>query len=314
MYTLETVAGYILVARKSPMTNIEGGYNYIDPHPIIDRQLKSGGAYENVFFNERTNSYIKVQYTMDQFRRRVTAADKKGRDKFIAIFGCSYVFGWAVNDNETLPSRIAAHCREYVPYNYGIPGVATQHMYYHLLNGNMRDEIPEENGILIYFYAPFQNNRIIGGMPDFNVYIHKFPCYEIEEGSLVYKGSFREAHPWRSLVYDTLFKCNTMKAFNFYLPLHYSGKHWDTIAAQIVESKSLFQEQFPGCPMVVLLFDTRDKWNELEKRLVANDIVTVELYHLVQKDFWLRKMYPDGHPKPELYELMAKGIANELKL
>lgn len=311
---VEVVAGLILDAKQPPMPNIRGGFEYIETHPVLERQLKCGGIYKNAYFNQSSNDIIGVTYSLDSYRRRITPVEKENRDKFLAFFGCSYVFGWAVNDHETLPANVSKYCREYVPYNYGIPGVATQHMYYRLLHGNIRDEIPEEKGILIYLYAHFHNNRIIGGMPDFNVYVENFPCYEIENDSLIYKGSFREAYPWRSRVYDTLFKSSTVKAFNLYLPLRYSEKHWDTIAAQIIESKRLFQEQFPDCPMVVVMTGPQETGKFLKSRLSDNAIQCIMLFDLISIELYRSKLYPDGHPKPELYDLMAKVIANELQL
>ena len=313
----EVICATFIGNQQPVMPNIRGGYNYLDVHPILGRHLRPGGVYKSTFYVEEENTFINASYTLDEYRRRVTPLhndDDALRDKFLAFFGCSFVFGWAVNDDETLPFQIGKLTKEYRPYNYGFPGGATQHMYHRLLASDMSTEINEKKGVLLYLFVPFQINRIIGGMPEFNLWTDEYPCYRNENGSFRYKGSFRQAYPWRATLYDVLYKSNTLRAMNFNLPLHHNDKHFDIVLSYFVESKKLFMKRFPDSDFVVVLFGDASKVQPIQSRLNRCGIDNIVLDEVISFDLVRNKRFPDGHPKPEWHELIANTIVHELKL
>lgn len=55
--------------------------------------------------------------------------------------GCSYIFGTTVEDNQTIPFYVAERNKTIMPYNFGKPEGALQHIWYHLQNTNIKKDV-----------------------------------------------------------------------------------------------------------------------------------------------------------------------------
>ncbi len=258
-----------------------------------------------------------AQYTLTKDRLRFTpVSNPEDRDRFFAMFGCSFVFGTTVNDDETIPAYIGRNQTRYMPYNFGKPGMGVQSAYRHLLTHDLREELREDNGILAYLYLSFHFRRTIGGVPSPGNTADA-PCIILEDGALTMKGSFREASPWRWFVYETLRKLNTPWFFNYTFPLNApQPEHWDLIAALFVESARLFYDAYPDGRFVVVFWSDPLDMTEISRRTAASDvsIETVDLGRMIQEQGATIKTFPDGHNTPQSNNTLSSLLIDALSM
>lgn len=283
-------------------------------HPELGYQINDDGVYETAYhFSDGAPSIITRATLKGGIRH--TPVSENSRHKFAVFFGDSFTFGVGVNDDETLPYYFGQEAPEYRPYNYGVPGGAVQNMYYKLSTEDLTKTINESSGIAVYWYFGFHTNRVVGGMPGFNKWADITACYELEGDSLVLKGNFRQAHPWRSVLYDLLYLSNTCRYVGFYLPLAHTEKHYDTAAFMLLESMRLFKEQFPQSEFIVLFWNSKVPYLPVMECVNAQGVRTIavrEFFEGIDNSQELPKTLPDGHLLGQDYKRIAEGLVTHL--
>ena len=134
-----------------------------------------------------------VNYTTDEFSRRITPWSSRGPvDKFALFFGCSFMFGQGVMDNETLPYYVGELTSRYRPYNYGGIGYGPQQMLAKFQERTLPREVSERQGVLIYLLIGDHVNRAIGSVQVHNDRGIGMPFYTVDsDGMLVRRGNFK---------------------------------------------------------------------------------------------------------------------------
>jgi len=284
-------------------------------HPALGYQINDDGVYETAYHFKDGMPPIITRATL-KGGIRYTPVSENTRHKFAVFFGDSFTFGVGVNDDETLPYYFGQEAPEYHPYNYGVPGGAVQNMYYKLSTEDLTKTINESSGVAVYWYFGFHTNRVVGGMPGFNKWADTTACYELEGDTLVLKGNFRQAHPWRALLYDMLYLSNTCRYVGFYLPLVHTQKHYDTAAFMLLKSIRLFKETFPQSDVIVLFWNGRVPYLPVMDRLNAQGVRTIlvrDFLDGIDNPQELPKTMPDGHLLGQDYKRIAEGLAGRLK-
>lgn len=283
----------------------------LKPHPILGYQLNDDGVYECSFYFRDNSPPIHSHATLKDGLRLSPVSEGK-RDKFAVFFGDSLTFGEGVNDTETFPYYFGDFAPEYRPYNFGVPGGSVQNMYYRLSTEDLNEIIKETSGIGVYWYFGFHTMRLAGAMPYFNIWVDKTACYEMEAGSLVYKGSFREAHPKRSMLYDLLYMSRTCRYAGLNLPLRPSPKDFDRAAIMLLESAQLFKEQFPESIFIVMFMHYEEYYQPIMEYLRSQGIFVFETTGML-KSKGLPDFLPDGHMRGEHYKHIAEKLAQKVQ-
>ncbi|SNB46627.1 hypothetical protein [Geobacter sp. DSM 9736] len=99
---------------------------------------------------ETTNLHSSFRAT-----RTHQAAVPANRDK-LWIFGCSYTYGYSLNDDETYPWIVQNHLSNYDVQNFGVTGYSTLQSLIQLKLAIQKKEIPK---IVVLAYAPFHDTR-----------------------------------------------------------------------------------------------------------------------------------------------------------
>ncbi len=284
-------------------------------HPVLGYQINDDGVYETAYhFSDGSPSIITKAILKGGMRH--TPVTENNRDKFAVFFGDSFTFGVGVNDNETLPYHFGQVAPEYRPYNFGVPGGAVQNMYYMLSTENLAERIKEPSGIAVYWYFGFHTNRVVGGMPGFNKWADTTACYELENDTLVLRGNFRQAHPWRSFLYDMLYLSSTCRYVGFYLPVAHTEKHYDTAALMLLESIRLFKAQFPKSDFIVLFWNGKVPYLPVMERLNTQGVHTITVRDFldgIDNPQELPNTLPDGHLLGQDYKRIAEGLAGRVQ-
>lgn len=77
-------------------------------------------------------------------------------EKEIWIFGCSYTYGWSLNNQDTYPWLLQERFPEYEIVNFGVEGYGTIHSLIQLREALQKERPPK---IIVLAYADFHNQR-----------------------------------------------------------------------------------------------------------------------------------------------------------
>jgi hypothetical protein len=133
---------------------VEPGGRLYDDDPIMGYCLKPGR------FTVTMADGFPVQTTHLPSRERATGGtnEPSGRSE-IWIFGCSYTYGWSVNDGETFPWLTQQGLPSFRVRNFGVPG-------YGNLQGLLRFREELKQGVspkmVVLVYASFHDERNAG--------------------------------------------------------------------------------------------------------------------------------------------------------
>lgn len=302
------------------------------PQPTVADSLLAYRLPENKTIQHRylvNDSLIYEQhYKIDSFSRRETPADTLTKDKFIAVAGCSFAFGYGVSDNETLPYFLQQQMPGYEGYNYGVSGYGTQHLLLQTREKINPTEIKQKQGILVYFFIDNHLNRLIGSRRIIKLWGENFPYFFLDdalpagrqENKLQQNGTFKTGRKWKTLFYKTITNSAIVDILDLEIPFSISKDDFRLAAAVISESKKEFEKNFPCLPAgkagskFVVLFCPGSKCSgELAALLAKKDIDFVDyslLFDINSKEY--RSHYSDPHPNGKAYEELAKKLGEYL--
>lgn len=290
------------------------------PHPVLGYEItRKDGAYFHKGLRGDGSVWEKV-YTIKNGMRITPVSNPSTRDKFLAMFGCSFVFGWACNDDETLPARLAEYASGYMPYNFGDCGKATQAMYWKLKTGEVRAVIAQSEGIGMYFCPGFHVRRVNLMMPESVRWTHTLPEFISVGDELLFVGSMGEFYPYRMMLHKLLYKSSTLRYANFNIPLQVTEAHWDRLLLQIVASERIFKDQFTNSDFIVVLLgcgrlmDLSLLAEKLKERGIRSIDITSFIESAKTRHVNHEFLLPCGHPSPFMHDLIARHLAAELAL
>ena len=156
-------------------------------------RLRPGATVTHPDFNFR------ARYTIDGEGRRVTHSAAGGLRPALHFIGCSWTFGWGVDDHETYPALLA---RDRRVVNWSVPGYGLGHHYLGLERRGILRQAATDGAIVIYPWmyhhqcrhwrrrSWFATREDIAHLP---VPGAANPLFEIEHRALVHRGLIRAA-------------------------------------------------------------------------------------------------------------------------
>ena len=94
-------------------------------------------------------------------RRLVQQSHTKLRKEFLIFLGCSYIFGEGLDDEDTLPWKMAQKITTRAIYNYGVPAGSPAIAWKISKYRKLPTEIKEESGSALYFLWDFHLARLV---------------------------------------------------------------------------------------------------------------------------------------------------------
>lgn len=285
-----------------------------NPKPTVPDSVFGYRLPENKTINHRylvNDSLIyKQNYKIDSFSRRETPTDTILKDKFVAVAGCSFAFGYGVNDNETLPYFLQQQMPNYQGYNYGVSGYGTQHLLAQTSEKITPEEIKQRQGILIYFFIDNHLNRLVGSRRIIKLWGENFPYFFLDDDKkLQQSGTFKTGRKWKTLFYKVLTNSAIVDILDLEIPFNISDDDFKLAASVIKESKKEFEKNFPGSKFVVLFCPGSKCSGELAALLAKRNIDFVDyslLFDINSKEY--RSHYSDPHPNGKAYQEIAKKL------
>jgi len=290
------------------------GYFARDANGIIEA---SPGDHFVVSRRRSTGEPIyRLTYSFDRFGRRITPVEPGAeRRRFAIVLGGSFAFGEGAAANQTLPARIGALTKTYVPYNYGFHGSGPFDALARLDAGNLPEEVPETEGVGLYLYMDDHINRVndsskIAGWHRREVYYR-----QTADGGFMRDGSFQSAHPWRTAFYTVLYHSNLLRALGIAVPVRTTSAHLDRTADVLAAIRDRFVAEFAGSELVVVVYPGSGYAADIRERLTKHGVRSLDYSDLYDRlDPRYRLAPEDSHPSAAAHELVARAIVRDLGL
>lgn len=282
---------------------------------------------EQLGFINRPNSRVEVKswsygkpnpkafYIIDSLGRRDSEIKKgiSADKKYALFFGCSVTFGSWVNGDQTLPAFFEGIDTSFHAYNYGVSGYGAHHLLALFESRNLREEIPEKDGIAIYSYFIGHTQRAIGDMESYLSWNASSPYYYLKENEVVRDRDFKNGRRLISWFYEFISKTYFCKYYELKFPGELKPRHYQLVSKIIEKAYLKYKEQFGNDNFYIVLlpgFET----DEMKPYLEKLNLQIIDCTNFVTS-YWQDKYHfkGDGHPRPLFYNILAKHIHETLK-
>lgn len=313
---------YIKVVIKQPKIEKNWGEE-------IDKTIKSPlGSVAKADLKNWKNFYIKDGkevsgiVNFNEYRHRMSEVDNiDNRSRFATFFGCSATFGLCLNDVETIPSEFGKYAKEYVPYNLALSGWGTGQMLLTLQSGELQKEVKQQTGVGIYVYSECHIRRII--MSQFEVAhgrVH-FPCYELIDTNIVYRGSFLETYPIETKLFTILGKSGIWAASGMKWPMIVPENAFELCGEMIHQSQLEFNKIWPDAKFYVVCYSIYNgkankdlcklvpylnKWNI---KYIPGNVTEMAINNIPNQN---DRSFDGFHPTKQMSEEFSKSIVSYL--
>jgi hypothetical protein len=257
-----------------------------------------------------------VQYSIDGLARRITPGAAPGpRRTFLLFFGCSVTFGEGVQDTETLPHFVAERAPHVRTYNYGFHGYGPQHLLARLETEDLRTQVAEAEGTLVYLFIDAHVNRAIGSMVVYTGWADTAPYYERgPDSALVRHGTLTTGRPMTSIVYSILGRSQVLKRWHLDVPPVITKRHVDLTARILAASAGRFRQQFGKGRFVVVIFPGSQHALRLGRALERHGVEFLDYSALFDAADPAYTIPNDWHPSPLAHRRLAERLVMDLGL
>ncbi len=195
---------------------------------------------------------LEATYAFDSLGRRITLAPAIHKSKSVLFFGCSFTYGDGVNNEETLPSQFALLDTSVNVYNYAIDGWGPQQTFLQVEKRKLSIETQSDTAIGVYVWIDDHLKRASLYKSHYQGWTQFFPCFVLENKSLVYKGSFEKTYPFKGLCFELL--NNSIFFKNIDIPAHETAQDYTLAVALLQASKTAFLKNFKHGKFIVFLY------------------------------------------------------------
>lgn len=245
------VAAFIVVKDKKNQLvySIEGARKIKDS--IYGYRYPSNATRHEIVRNADTVLF-EATYTFDALGRRITYAPANHKSKSVLFFGCSFTYGDGVNNEETFPSQYAILDSSVNVYNYAIDGWGPQQTFLQIDKRKLSVETQSDTAIGVYVWIDDHIKRASLYKSHYQGWTQFFPCFVIENKSLVNRGSFEKTYPFKGFFFELL--NNSLFFKHIEIPTHETEKDRALAVALLQASKTAFLKSFKHGKFVVFLY------------------------------------------------------------
>ncbi|MEC7275529.1 MAG: hypothetical protein VXV96_04340 [Bdellovibrionota bacterium] len=291
-------------------------YEYTKEKDFTDDSLlgfKHRPFQKNTMIRRTESSIIyHFDFQTNEFGRRIDPRFHSRDKKFFYIaYGCSYIFGTGLENQDTLTSSLNSSLKETHAYNFATGGIGPNFMLADLRREDFKKEVTQTEGIFHYFYLGAHVLRANGFMEQLSWYSES-PYFEKEGDILVRRGNFNTGRPVLTKLYNFLRTVlNWSRWGNFPKPM---DSHYLYTCDLISESKKAFKKHFPKAKFVVSEHPliTYKMPPLLTECLKERGITLIRKTLENPPDNYF--IHQDGHPTGDFNKWYASEIIKDLKL
>lgn len=304
-------------------TSPQEGYTaekLLPPHPFVT--FKKIKPFDNEYKEIDNKEYLSdSNYLIDSpestFRRPITEiGGKKLNEKPIAIFGCSYAWGYNLKEKDTLGYKLAELTGSPI-YNRAIPRWGIQHILYQAKRDDFYKKVPEPK-YAIYVFIGSHIGRMLK-------YSFCYPYYDF--GYLKYnkKGSelVKEKENFNRIYFQSEWDARKLYTRNLYRDRDYV---FDVFKLHLLEAKKEFEKHWKNTKFIMVMYEDSDPWfssnawiidfsrlKELQDEgiiIIKTKDLTDEIEKNPNKYFISKK---DHHPSAKTWKLLTPLIVKQIE-
>lgn len=311
------IIGLFMVKRlKSTDVQYLGNYaqSMFVPDVVAGYKASSNTLIHSIKVVEGDTIY-NVLYTIDSNGLRVTPPVLNA-DRHFIFFGCSFTFGEGVADSSSMPMQFAKglpNSNTTQVYNMALQGYGPQNMLRMLSTDRVSSIVGQPTGDAVYVLLPEHIYRTIGAPYVMYSWGASMPCFELENGSMNYKGSFADARPMANAWYKMLGYAGLLQVPAIGYP-DVTDEDIKLTAAVIDSSKRAYLAQYPGSSFKVVCYPSawmNRECQKLTKELENRDIDLIDLRGLFSMDSTF-SIVGDGHPNRLANSIVARAIKDRI--
>lgn len=241
--------------------------------------------------------------------------------KPVLIFGCSYMYGFLLNDTQTFSYKLS-HLTKRPVYNRALSGTGIQHMYKQLSSEDyLPDTIPQPEYIICGFSYFLHSVRLIQynfQVFDNHFYLRYYPRRLDKNGNMI------ERKPFLPRYLNGLYLVRILEEMNVNRLHAKQGKtrfFEDFIFLTFHKSKEQVKKRYPNAKFVIYCFDIykgdTTGHPELLQRLKDDGFIIINQADISDIDLTNSKWWvtpDDSHPNEKYWDEITPKIAKILKL
>lgn len=319
IYATETVVGWIHEAGQKPTATSSPQYAgpAYDSSYAFDPFLGRKPIPNHTFWWNKTlngKPFIQIGMKADSFSRRITPfADTLSsiRNKHALFFGCSFTFGDAVHDNETIPYFFQKENKDYQAYNYAFFGYSPRHALARLQHEDLTKQVAQQEGFAVYTYIEDHVNRAIPSAGWIGMYDGFFP--DLDESTMQTVGVYRFNHPFKYRLGMMVYQSKIRQHFAMDFPFVYRPKDYELTANLIKATEEAYKKQFTNGQFYVLIYpDQLKKDSPMMELLQKRGLKVLDYRKLFPFPSKKYQLTYDGHPNPEAHRLLMAQFSKYL--
>nr|AUN37086.1 hypothetical protein [uncultured bacterium] len=245
-------------------------------------------------------------YTMMGSGFRYVPQPDTPKSSHLACFGCSFMFGIGVNDNETLPARLADNWPNAHVYNFAIGSYGPAQPLLQMQSGVL-DELEEGPGAAVFMLMSDHLNRIMPCMSHVLTWAKEFPAFDMDAGGTPrYIGPFSEIYPGRITLFRALSNEQFLLWSGMDIPPRPPQYYADLCGALLGAARDEYRRRFPQNEFYVLVEPSAygaAKIPEAIKAIRKRGVPVLDPGRIYRG----KKLHyeREGHPLPEANQIMA---------
>jgi hypothetical protein len=274
-------------------------YGYIYPSHSL--------RHESIYYAD--SLLLTATYSFDSIGRRYTPQTASHKLQSVIFFGCSYTYGDGVNDSETLPAQYARLDTCSSIYNYAIDGWGPAQTLQELLHKSLANETQSDTATGIYVWIDDHLKRASLYKSHYLGWTQFFPCFVLQNDSLVYKGNFESVYPIRGCMFQLL--NNSIFLKNIDIPAHESAADYQLSCAILKASQVAFLHQFKSGKFIVFLYPDNGSALISYLKKAKIDYIVSDRNLLRQSDFIPRHGHPNKSANLKLAHFLYSSIGHD---
>ncbi len=302
-------------SRKGPSIHEEFSEEFHELDPVLGfrakkdmetRHLKKLG--EDLIYD--------VTYRFDSFHRRVGDNPPLGKkEKFIVLVGDSNIFGEGLRYEQTTGHHLQKLHPKYRVYNYPYRGYGPGNVLALLESDRLREEIAEEEGLVIYPFLGHEAERLLGSIGLFRWSLGDHPYYRWGSDKRLHRdGTFRSAQPWLTKIKRWIARSQAFRWLKRDFPDPWSVSSMEKICSSFIQMESRLESLFPQSQFVVVISET----NKMKQKSLTECLENQKLTFLDISGVWKKlkgkgELHErDSHFDEEMNVLRANQTSQEL--
>lgn len=286
--------------------------NVLGYAPKKEQKVTETGFYKDKLIWDAT-------ITINENGLRITPLCNDSAIKGSALFfGCSFTYGFGVNDSETMPYQVGIKSKgKYCIYNFGFRGYGPHQMLSELEHNTVKNIVNNKGKIYAVYQTIGDHIRRVAGLTWWDEH---GPRYILgNNGEVKFAGNFDDTRILPAVIIKYLKKSLLYRDIIVSKRFFNDDKDLELFLGIVYAAKKNFERVYPKGEFHVIIWDVRFESDMLEKVLDYFQVsgINVHLITTILPDYqynevkYILSPY-DDHPNALTHRLIAEYITNNI--